>query len=132
MRHITHNSSNNSSLSSHNYLLLNQSKKSSIGEGSINIYKNDYNNKQNIKGTLKVNKVNFLTKCQSQKLFEDINIQYIEPLEGGEEESEEQDDGTYRRYLNPLALPSAGAPAHKYRYVNTETSSPGEAKGLIF
>ena len=51
MRHITHNSSNNSSLSSHNYLLLNQSKKSSIGEGSINIYKNDYNNKQNIKGT---------------------------------------------------------------------------------
>ena len=102
MRHITHNSSNNSSLSSHNYLLLNQSKKSSIGEGSINIYKNDYNNKQNIKGTLKVNKVNFLTKCQSQKLFEDINIQYIEPLEGGEEESEEQDDGTYRRYLNNI------------------------------
>ena len=33
--------------------------------------------------------------------------------------------------FNPLASPSAGAPALKYRYVNTETSSPGEAKGLI-
>ena len=32
--------------------------------------------------------------------------------------------------INPLASPSAGAPALKYRYVNTETSSPGEAKGL--
>ena len=31
--------------------------------------------------------------------------------------------------LNPLASPSAGAPALKYGYVNTETSSPGEAKG---
>ena len=33
--------------------------------------------------------------------------------------------------INPLASPSAGAPALKYGYVNTETSSPGEAKGLI-
>ena len=33
--------------------------------------------------------------------------------------------------MNPLASPSAGVPALKYRYVNTETSSPGEAKGLI-
>ena len=32
--------------------------------------------------------------------------------------------------INPLASPSAGAPALKYRDVNTETSSPGEAKGL--
>ena len=39
-------------------------------------------------------------KDEGQKLFEDINLQYIEPLEGGEEESEEQDDGTYRKYLN--------------------------------
>ena len=30
-----------------------------------------------------------------------------------------------------MASPSAGVPALKYGYVNTETSSPGEAKGLI-
>ena len=33
--------------------------------------------------------------------------------------------------FNPLASPSAGAPALNYGDVNTETSSPGEAKGLI-
>ena len=33
--------------------------------------------------------------------------------------------------INPSASPSAGAPSLKYRYINTETSSPGEAKGLI-
>ena len=98
-KHFTHNTFN-SSLSSHNYLLLNQSKKSSIGEGSINIYKNDSNNKQNIKGTLKIDKVHYIMKEEGQKLFEDINLQYIEPLEGGEEDSEEPDDATYRKYLN--------------------------------
>ena len=35
------------------------------------------------------------------------------------------------RYFNPLASPSAGAPALKYGDVNTETTSPGEVKGLI-
>ena len=35
-------------------------------------------------------------------------------------------------YINPLASPSAGAPALKYGDVNTEASSPSEAKGLIF
>ena len=80
---------------------MNQSKRSSLGEESINIFKNN-NTKQNLKGTLKVDKINYLPKSQGQKLFEDINIQYIEPLEGGEEESEEQDDGTYRRYLNNI------------------------------
>ena len=33
--------------------------------------------------------------------------------------------------INPLASPSAGAPALKYGDVNTETTSPGEVKGLI-
>ena len=33
--------------------------------------------------------------------------------------------------INPLASPSAGAPALKYGDVNTETTSPSEAKGLI-
>ena len=38
-------------------------------------------------------------KNEEEKLFEETNLQYLEPLEG-EEESEEQDDGTYRKYLN--------------------------------
>ena len=33
--------------------------------------------------------------------------------------------------INPLASPSAGAPALKYGDVNTETTSHGEVKGLI-
>ena len=34
-------------------------------------------------------------------------------------------------FINPLASPSAGAPALKYGDVNTETTSPGEVKGLM-
>ena len=33
--------------------------------------------------------------------------------------------------INPLASPSAGAPALKYGDVNIVTPSPGEVKGLI-
>ena len=33
--------------------------------------------------------------------------------------------------INPLASPCAGAPALKYGYVNTVTTSPGEVKGLM-
>ena len=33
--------------------------------------------------------------------------------------------------INPLASPSAGAPALNYGDVNTETTSSGEVKGLI-
>ena len=33
--------------------------------------------------------------------------------------------------LNPLASPSAGAPALKYGDINTEATSPGEVKRLI-
>ena len=33
--------------------------------------------------------------------------------------------------INPLASPSAGAPALNYGDVNTETTSPVEVKGLI-
>ena len=36
-----------------------------------------------------------------------------------------------KKLSNPLASPSAGAPALKYGDVNTETTSPGEVKGLI-
>ena len=34
-------------------------------------------------------------------------------------------------FINPLASPSAGAHALKYGDVNTETTFPGEVKGLI-
>ena len=34
-------------------------------------------------------------------------------------------------FINPLTSPSAGTPSHKYGDVNTETTSPGEVKGLI-
>ena len=37
----------------------------------------------------------------------------------------------YNMPVNPLASPSAGAPALKYGDVNTVTPSPGEVKGLI-
>ena len=33
--------------------------------------------------------------------------------------------------FNPLASPCTGAPALKYGYVNTVTTSPGEVKGLM-
>ena len=33
--------------------------------------------------------------------------------------------------INPLASPSAGAPALNYGDVSTETTSPGDVKGLI-
>ena len=37
-----------------------------------------------------------------------------------------------QKYIfNPLASPSAGAPALKYGDVNTVTPSPGEVKGLM-
>ena len=39
--------------------------------------------------------------------------------------------GTINNNINPLAWPSAGAPALKYGDVNTVTPSPGEVKGLI-
>ena len=34
-------------------------------------------------------------------------------------------------FINPLTSPNAEASSLKYGYVNTETSFPGEAKGLI-
>ena len=82
---------------------MNESKRSSIKEENKEEIKTNITNrnKLNIKGTLKVDKVHYLMKDEGQKLFEDINLQYMEPLEGGEE-SEEQDDGTYRKFLNSI------------------------------
>ena len=38
----------------------------------------------------------------------------------------------FKWIINPLASPSAGAPALNYGDVNTETTSPVEVKGLIY
>ena len=40
-------------------------------------------------------------------------------------------DNLEKKSINPLAWPSAGAPAVKYGDVNTVTPSPGEVKGLM-
>jgi hypothetical protein len=59
-------------LSSHNYLLLNESKRSSLKEESKepikinNINKNKLNS-INIKGTLKVDKIHYLMKDEGKK-----------------------------------------------------------------
>ena len=52
-----------------------------------------------------------------------INNKFIKALEN--------DIQIKQKIINPLASPSAGAPALKYGDVNTVTPSPGEVKGLI-
>ena len=41
-------------------------------------------------------------KKEDKKLFEDINLQYMEPLEGEEEEESVKDDISYNKYLNEV------------------------------
>ena len=54
-----------------------------------------------IRGTIKLDKVHFLMKKEDKRLFEDINLQYIEPLEGDEDDSD-KDEISYNRYLNDV------------------------------
>ena len=67
--------------------------------------KNKENEKDNkntiIRGTIKLDKVHFLKKKEDKTLFEDINLQYIEPLEGDEDDSD-KDEISYNRYLNDV------------------------------
>ena len=75
--------------------------------------------------------------------MESSNVEYVDISEEIEEmdENEENEDETFEVIfkeenkihdrINPLASPSAGAPALNYGDVNTETTSPGEVKGLI-
>ena len=44
---------------------------------------------------------------------------------------EKEREKSFYRIINPLASPSAGAPALNYGDVNTETTSPDEVKGLM-
>ena len=45
-----------------------------------------------------MDKIHYLIKKEDKNIFEDINLQYIEPLEGEDEESE-KDDISYNKYL---------------------------------
>ena len=60
--------------------------------------KEDKNSIQIIKGTVKVDKVHYIMHKEDKKLFEDINLEYIEPLEGTEE-SANNNDIAYKKYL---------------------------------
>ena len=96
------------SLSSHNYKSLIISKDKNE-EDEKDKDKEDNKNKKNekekdnkntiIRGTIKLDKVHYLMKKEDKRLFEDINLQYIEPLEGDEDDSD-KDEISYNRYLN--------------------------------
>ena len=51
-----------------------------------------------IKGTLKLDKIHYLVEKKDNKLFEDVNLQYMEPLEGSERDSE-KGENSYNNYL---------------------------------
>ena len=64
--------------------------------------KMDKNNKKEIiRGTIKLDKVHYLMKKEDKRLFEDINLQYMEPLEGDEDDSD-KDEISYNRYLKDV------------------------------
>ena len=74
---------------------------------------------------------------EQQENIENINILYIDEnhfnLLIPKSETDRKKDDPIRNNINinPLASPSAGAPALKYGDVNTETTSPCEVKALI-
>ena len=51
-----------------------------------------------IKGTLKLDKIHYLVEKNDNNIFEDINLQYMEPLEGSERDSE-KGENSYNNYL---------------------------------
>ena len=96
------------SLSSHNYksLIISKDKneedeKDKDKEDNKNKKKEKEKDNKNtiIRGTIKLDKVHYLMKKEDKRLFEDINLQYIEPLEGDEDDSD-KDEISYNRYLN--------------------------------
>ena len=98
------------SLSSHNYKSLIMSKDNNEEEGKEKDKEDDKNKEKEkdnkntiIRGTIKLDKVHFLMKKEDKRLFEDINLQYIEPLEGDEDDSD-KDEISYNRYLNDVNM----------------------------
>ena len=70
---------------------------------------------------------------ESKKFLDSLPLQFKETLQkyiyyNNKYKSENLNE---EESINPLASPSAGAPALNYGDVNTETTSPGEVKGLI-
>ena len=89
------------SLSSHDYKSLIISKDNNEEEGKKEETRKEKENKNTIiRGTIKLDKVHYLMKKEDKRLFEDINIQYFEPLEGEEEEDSDKDKISYNKYLN--------------------------------
>ena len=66
--------------------------------------------------------------------FNNNNKQMLEQYKIKLDETNKEKDNLLKpknSLINPLAQPSAGAPALKYGDVNTETTSPVQVKGLI-
>ena len=98
--HYTHNTSGSSLSSNHFYKMSINSKNSSENKKNKNIIKN--NMPMPIHGTIKIiNKSSYSTRKEGgQNLYEDYNIQYMEPLEGRlNGENGDENDLEYNSYL---------------------------------
>ena len=74
-----------------------------------------------LKNTFTLRKSNLITKLDMKNL-NDLNNKLIEILKNKK---------IQKNYINPLASPSAGAPALKYGDIKSVTPSPVEVKGLM-
>ena len=115
------------------YIYINKNKEDIIKENPYHLYKDklikviDYipliKKEKNFAGELEIAQSIFLYK---------INIAiYIKDNATSDFKFFNYYNITNSDFINPLASPSAGAPALKYGDVNTVTLSPGEVKGLI-
>jgi len=97
--HYTHNTSGSSLSSNHFYKMSINSKTSSQNKKNKDKHIIKNNIPAPIYGTIKIiNKNSLLTsKAGGQSLYEDYNIQYMEPLEG--RENEDENDLVYNSYL---------------------------------
>ena len=99
--HYTHNTSGSSLSSNHYFKISINSKNSSQNKNNKNII--DSNIPMPIHGTIKIiNKSSYSTRKEgAQNLYEDYNIQYMEPLEGRglNGENDEENDFAYNSYL---------------------------------
>ena len=95
-KHFTHNTSGSLS-SSHNYNLIDTNSHAKNNNENKNKEKVKNNNKI-LKGTIKLDKIHYIIQNEDKKLFEDKKLQYLEPLEGSEDNSQNVDI-SYNKYL---------------------------------
>ena len=95
-KHFTHNTSGSLS-SSHNYNLMDTNSHAKNYNENENKEK-DKNSNKIIKGTIKLDKIHDIIQNEDQKIFEDKKLQYLEPLEGSEDNSQ-NGDISYNKYL---------------------------------